>query len=86
MKVNPFAVMQEEFDHTGIVFNPDNNRVLTLNKSGVVLWKAFEENCTLDEAAALLVERFDGVTLEDARRDAETFAACLVEKSLLSMD
>jgi len=75
MKINPFAVMQEEVDHTGIVFNPDNNRVMTLNKSGVVLWKAFENNLSIAEAAALLVENFDGITLPDAQRDAEKFAA-----------
>lgn len=86
MKINPFAVMQEEFDHTGIVFNPDNNRVLTLNKSGVVLWKAFENGCSLDEAAALLVEKFDGVDTASARLDAEKFAAELCQRSLLSME
>ncbi|MBE6379854.1 MAG: PqqD family protein [Lentisphaerae bacterium] len=86
MKINPFAVMQEEVDHTGIVFNPDNNRVMTLNKSGVVLWKAFENNLSIAEAAALLVENFDGITLPDAQRDAEKFAAVLCEKNLLSME
>ena len=86
MKINPFAVMQEEFDHTGIVFNPDNNKVLTLNKSGVVLWKAFEQGASPDDAAQLIVEKFDGVSLEDARRDAENFAAVLCGKNLLSME
>ena len=85
MKINPFAVMQEEFDHTGIVFNPDNNKVLTLNKSAVVLWKAFEKGLSLDEAAALVVEAFE-VELEQARSDAGKFAELLREKNLLSMD
>lgn len=84
MKINPFAVMQEEFDHTGTVFNPDSNRVMTLNQSAVVLWKAFEKGYSPDEAAALLVENFAGIELSDARRDAEAFAAVLREKSLLS--
>ena len=86
MKINPFAVMQEEFDHTGIVFNPDNNRVLTLNQSGVVLWKAFEKNCSIEDAAALLVENFDGIELDQARRDAEKFAQELSERALLSLE
>ena len=86
MKLNPFALMQEEFDHTGIVFNPDCNKVMTLNASGVVLWKAFEGGADFDEAAALLVDNFDGIDLAQARKDAEAFAAILCEKSLASMD
>lgn len=86
MKINPFAVMQEEVDHTGIVFNPDNNRVLTLNKSAVVLWKAFAQGCSVEEAAAQLVEKFANIDYDQARNDAEKFAGVLVEKSLLSME
>ena len=85
MKINPFALMQEEFDHTGIVFNPDNNKVMTLNKSAVVLWKAFDKGLSPDEAAMLLVDAFD-VEIEQARNDAANFAALLCEKNLLSMD
>ena len=85
MKINPFALMQEEFDHTGIVFNPDNNKVMTLNKSAVVLWKAFEKGLSLDEAAMLVVEAFE-VEFEQARSDAGKFAELLCEKNLLSMD
>ena len=85
MKINPFALMHEEFDHTGIVFNPDNNKVMTLNKSAVLLWKAFEKGFSLDEAAMQVVEAFE-VDFEQARSDAGKFAALLCEKNLLSMD
>lgn len=85
MTINPFAVMQEEFDHTGIVFNPDNNRVLTLNKSGVVLWKAFEKGLTAEQAAQELVEVFD-VNADTALEDTRKFVGILCSKGLLSME
>ena len=85
MTINPFAVMQEEFDHTGMVFNPDNNKVLSLNAAGVVLWKAFERGCSIDEAAQKLTEEFE-VDIASARQDAGEFAGVLRSKGLLSQE
>ena len=85
MTLNPFAVMQEEVDHTGIVFNPDNNRVLALNKSGVVLWKAFEKGLSLEQAAQELTDVFE-VDDDTALRDTQVFADTLCSKGLLSME
>ena len=85
MTINPFAVMQEEFDQTGIVFNPDNNRVMTLNQTGVVLWKAFAEGLSIGQAAERLTGNFE-VSSEKALLDTERFAQILCEKGLLSME
>lgn len=85
MTINPFAVMQEEFDHTGIVFNPDNNRIMTLNKTGVELWKAFDEGLSIAQAADRLIAKFE-VSSEDALRDTEKFAQILCEKGLLNLE
>ena len=38
MKLNPFAMMREEFDGTGIVFDPDRNKAISLNRTGVIVW------------------------------------------------
>ena len=85
MTINPFAVMQEEFDNTGMVFNPDNNKVLSLNAAGVVLWKAFERGCSIDEAAQKLTEEFE-VDIASARQDAGEFAEVLRSKGLLRQE
>jgi len=86
MKINPFAVMQEEFDHTGIVFNPDNNQVMMLNRSGVELFRAFEKGCTVEEAVQILLDKFEGVTVEQAQTDVEAFVAQLKAESLLEKE
>lgn len=84
MKLNPFAVMREEFDGSGVVFDPDNNKVMALNATGVVLWKAFAEGVTPPNAAWTLMENFRGVTLEQAQQDTRKFIDQLMERSLLS--
>ena len=84
MKVNPFAVMREQFDGTGLVFDPDSNKVMTLNAAGVVLWKAFAEGVDEAEAAARLCAAFRGVSAEQAAADVRRFAVELSARSLLS--
>ena len=42
MILNPFATMAEQFDGTGLVFNPETNAAMSLNKTGVFLWKELE--------------------------------------------
>ena len=86
MKLNPFAVMAEQFDGTGLVFNPESNSAVSLNKTGVYLWNRLKEGS--DEAGLIsgLLETYDGVTKAKAASDVKTFLAGLRGRSLLSED
>ena len=86
MKLNPFAVMAEQFDGTGLVFNPESNAAVSLNKTGVYLWNRLKEGATEAEMIAGLLERYDGVTQEKAAADVATFLEALRSRSLLSED
>ena len=90
-------MMREEFDGTGIVFDPDNNRAMTLNASGVAVWRVLSTGGTAAdaavgsdtrniEAAVRLRETFRGVTPEQAAADVRKFIGALKEKSLLADD
>lgn len=84
MKLNPFAIMSEQFDGTGLVFNPESNAAMTLNKTGVYLWKRLSAG---DGEAALvrgIMEKYQGVTETQAEADVKAFLAELKTKSLLS--
>ena len=35
MKLNPFAIMAEQFDGTGLIFDPNTNASMSENKTGV---------------------------------------------------
>ena len=86
MRLNPLAMMREEFDGTGIVFDPDNNRAMTLNASGVAVWRVLTTGGTAADAAVRLRETFRGVTPEQAAADVRKFIGALKEKSLLADD
>ena len=86
MKLNPFAVMAEQFDGTGLVFNPESNAAVSLNKTGVYLWNRLKDGMTEPEMVSGLLERFDGITEEKAAADVRSFLKELQSRSLLSED
>lgn len=86
MKLNPFAVMAEQFDGTGLVFNPESNAAISLNKTGVYLWNRLKEGADEAEMTAGLLEKYDGVTEEKAASDVRAFLEGLRSRSLLSED
>ncbi len=59
-------------------------KIITLNESGAMLWKALEsKEFDTDTAATLLVETY-GIDPAQARADATRFLDLLAQKSLLS--
>ena len=86
MKLNPFAVMAEQFDGTGLVFNPESNAAVSLNKTGVYLWNRLKDGATEAELIAGLLEKYEGVTEEKATADVKAFLEELRSRSLLSED
>lgn len=86
MKLNPFAVMAEQFDGTGLVFSPESNSAVSLNKTGVYLWNRLKNGADEAEMAAGLLEEYSGVTEAQASEDVAAFLAELRSRSLLSED
>lgn len=86
MKLNPFAIMSEQFDGTGLIFDPNTNAALSVNKTGVYLWNRMKEGATEQEMVAGLLERYSGVTEEQAAADVKAFLQNLRERSLLAED
>ena len=84
MKLNPFATMAEQFDGTGLVFSPESNAAVSLNKTGVYLWNRLKDGATESEMIAGLLELYSGVTEEQAAADVKFFLEELRERSLLS--
>ncbi len=83
MKLKRCAVMREECDGTGLVFDPDTNRALALNKTGVAVWRGLEKGADAEEIAKGLLGMFKIDSLEQARADVEAFQAVLAAKGLL---
>ena len=60
MILNPFATMAEQFDGTGLVFNPETNAAMSLNKTGVFLWKELEKGADEPALVRALLDHFFG--------------------------
>lgn len=58
------------------------NGVMTLNKSGLLLFEALQTEQTLESLVNLLMEQYE-VSFEDARRDVVKFIETLKDKDLL---
>ena len=86
MKLNPFAIMAEQFDGTGLIFDPNTNAAVSVNKTGVYLWNRVKDGATEAEMTAELVQRYTGVTEEQAAADVKAFLQNLRERSLLAED
>lgn len=86
MKLNPFAMMREEFDGTGIVFDPDRNKAISLNKTGVIVWNVLAKDGTEADAVRALRAEFPDVPETQAQQDVAKFLDILREKALLSGD
>ena len=84
MKLNPFAVMAEQFDGSGLVFNPESNGAVALNKTGVYLWNRLKDGATEAEMISGLLEKYSGVTEEQAASDVKSFLEKLRSRALLS--
>ena len=86
MKLNPFAIMAEQFDGTGLIFDPNTNAAMSVNKTGLFLWNRVKDGATEEEMVSDLVKRYSGVTEEQAAADVKAFLEELRNRSLLSLD
>lgn len=84
MKLNPFAMMREEFDGTGIVFDPDRNKAISLNKTGVIVWNVLAKDGTEADAVRALRAEFPDVPETQAQQDVAKFLDALRKKALLT--
>jgi hypothetical protein len=50
----------------------DTNALITLNPTGRYVWELMAEDCSIDELAAAVAEKFD-VELDRARVDVQAF-------------
>ena len=76
-------MLREEPDGSGILFDPDHNRAMTVNAAGVTVWNVIAAGGSPADAAAELLRKFQGVTAEQAEADVAAFLAEMREKSLL---
>lgn len=74
----PHAVAQ----HLGnelVILNTATEEFVTLNPVGAVIWDSLERESTAGAALSAVLNRFDGVTIDQAKIDIDIFLARLLD-------
>lgn len=81
----PDVILTELPDGTGVLLHLGTKFYYALNATGVAIWKALEEGepASPEALARGLVDRFAGVSLEEARTDVESLLAELRAEDLI---
>jgi hypothetical protein len=82
---NPVVSCREE-EGGAAVFNPDTDDMAIINPTGLVIWDFLDSPRTAAQVAAHLIEKFRGVSLEQATGDAEGFLESLLPDFILETE
>ena len=80
-RINPMAILREEFDDWAVVFDPDTGKAFGLNPTGVIIWKCLDGAHTIGQIAQIVRDRVEDAP-ENIVADLEEFVSVLVEQGL----
>jgi len=83
MKLNPLVLMKKEFDQTGSVYDPENNKALVLNETGVLIWEAIQDGLEEADIVKRVFDEFE-VDMDTAAQDVSEFLNMLRDKGFLA--
>jgi hypothetical protein len=82
MKVRSEDVMWREVAGEVVILDLKTSTYLSTNATGTCLWKLLQEDCTLKDLQASVVETY-GVDIETATKDVQAFLEMLRSNELL---
>jgi SynChlorMet cassette protein ScmD len=82
---NPIAVLREEFDDWGVLFNPDTADAVGINPVGIAIWKLLDGEHDIGQIQDLIQEQFEGVP-EAAGEEISAFINDLEERGFVGYE
>ncbi|NQS97728.1 MAG: PqqD family peptide modification chaperone [candidate division Zixibacteria bacterium] len=82
LEVNPNVVFREDFDDINVLFNPETGKSYSLNRVGIVIWKALQNKHSKDDILAEIDSRCKNVP-DDIEDHLNEFVAALLENGLV---
>ncbi len=82
MKLNPDLVFRQEFDGTGILFNPEDGSIFSLNKTSAFICMCIQKEMDREAILADMREHIKNIP-ENVEADLDSFLAQLREKGCL---
>jgi len=84
--VNPDVSCREEGPEGALLYDPDTDRALVVNSTGLLIWRILEQPHTRDEVVATLMERCNHAPpLEEVRQDVDGFIAQLRSRGFIGV-
>ena len=80
---NPDAVLRDQDEDGGLLFNPDTNQVKVLNTTGLFIWQQCDGTRDLAAIATAMQEAFDGVPADEVAQDVQEFVKGMVESGFI---
>lgn len=82
LKLRGADLAWREVDTEIIVLDLRTSRYLSINRTGMVLWKHLADGATSADLAARLIEEFE-ISRETAERDVDSFLQMCSDRNLL---
>ena len=83
MKLSPFILFRKEFDGTGVIFDPTDNKAFSLNKTATAICEMLQEGIAREEILGRLRKVSSGIT-EDAPAEINAFLDDMIRRKYLS--
>ena len=83
MKLNPLIVFREDFENSAVLFNPEDGRILGLNRTGAFIWQELEKARDRDEIIADLRAACGDTAPENLASDVDEFLQKLRDNAFL---
>ena len=83
--VNPDVSCREEGSDGALLFNPDNDEVLVVNVTGLLIWQSLAAPRNQEGVIATLIEQCKNVPEDQVSQDANEFLEKLIVKGFVGV-
>ncbi len=83
-RINPVVSCGPE-EEGAVLFNPDTDNTAIINSSGQLIWDFLKNPHSVKEISSYLQEKYQGVSIEEARKDVTHFIRSLKPDFLLEV-
>jgi hypothetical protein len=80
---NPEVVTHEEDEDGALVFNPDNDRIKVLNRTGAFVWGLCDGTRAVKGIVSALLDAFEGVPKRTVATEVKTYIDELVKDGFI---
>jgi hypothetical protein len=82
---NPDVLLKEEDEDGALVFNPDTDKILVLNPTGLFIWNRCDGNIRLEDLVTSVRRSFSSVPEEQVGGDVRGFVEKMIAEGFIGV-